>query len=328
MHAVARWFNAAMARLTRPSAPPRTGSGRFAVATIAVTAGAVGLVGGGAVALALDDEGDDGARSGAPPTTTTERAAPRRTTATSAAEAPAPAPPASNAAASSAGRQDLAGRTVVLDPGHNGRNGAHPATIDRPVGIGNGRKACNTTGTQSRSGLTESRFNWLVTQHVRRALEARGAAVELTRDDDRGVGPCIDRRARIANRAGADAAVSIHADGAPSGRRGFHVILPGRVPQVAGHDAIVVSSGRLGRRVRNAFRTGSGLPYSDYLGREGLDVRTDLGGLNLLTVPGVMIETGNMQNATDAGRMADGAWRRRAGRAIATGIGRFLLDGR
>ena len=50
---------------------------------------------------------------------------------------------------------------------------------------------------------------------ARRVLRNRGATVVLTRDDNHSVGPCIDERARIANRAGADAKVSIHADGGP-----------------------------------------------------------------------------------------------------------------
>jgi N-acetylmuramoyl-L-alanine amidase len=66
------------------------------------------------------------------------------------------------------------------------------------------------------------------------------------------------------------------------------------------------------------------MPYATYLGRAGLDVRTDLGGLNLLRVPGVMIETGNMRNATDARRMSSAAWRARAARALADGVTRFL----
>ena len=273
------------------------------------------------------------AATGALPPSTTEPAAdalPPSATETPADAVPAaatttvPSPPATTAEAPSAA--PATGAVVVLDPGHNGANGRNPGRIGRLVRVGNGSKRCNTTGTESVRGLTESRFNWLLTAQVRRALERQGATVFLTRHDDRGVGPCVDRRARIANRHRADAAVSIHADGGPSGGRGFHVILPGPVPQVRGHAAILAPSRRLGLAVRSAFRRGAGMPYATYIARAGLDRRTDLGGLNLLTVPGVMIETGNMRNATDAARMSDPAWRRRAGRAIARGILRFLAN--
>jgi N-acetylmuramoyl-L-alanine amidase len=51
----------------------------------------------------------------------------------------------------------LAGQTVLLDPGHNGANATHPKRINRQVDIGQGmRKACDTTGTATRSGYAES----------------------------------------------------------------------------------------------------------------------------------------------------------------------------
>lgn len=218
----------------------------------------------------------------------------------------------------------LAGRTVVVDPGHNGANAANPSAVNRQVRIGNGSKACDTTGTASVLGQSEHAYTWSVARQVRLALEDAGARVILTRRDDRGVGPCITRRMPRANAANADLAVSIHGDGGPSGGRGFHVILPGKVPSIARHDRIVAPSARLGRAVRAAFRSGTGMPYSTYLGSRGLDVRTDLGGLNLIRVPGVMIETGNMRNATDARLMAEPSWRRRAGAAIAAGITTWL----
>ena len=42
------------------------------------------------------------------------------------------------------------------------------------------------------------------------------------------------------------------------------------------------------------------MPVSNYDGVDGLQPRNDLAGLNLTTVPKVLIECGNMQNATDA----------------------------
>ena len=44
----------------------------------------------------------------------------------------------------------------------------------------------------------------------------------------------------------------------------------------------------------------TGMPVSTYDGADGLQPRNDLAGLNLTTVPKVLIETGNMRNATDA----------------------------
>ena len=110
----------------------------------------------------------------------------------------------------------LSGRVIVLDPGHNGGNFRASRTINRLVPIGQGvRKACDTTGTATAGGYTEAAYNWDVAKRTLRILENRGARVVLTRKDNHSVGPCIDERARIANRAHADLRVSIHADGGP-----------------------------------------------------------------------------------------------------------------
>jgi N-acetylmuramoyl-L-alanine amidase len=53
-------------------------------------------------------------------------------------------------------------------------------------------------------------------------------------------------------------------------------------------------------------------------------VRTDLGGLNLSTVPKVFIECANMRNAADAARVTSPAFRQRAAVGIAAGITAFL----
>ena len=76
--------------------------------------------------------------------------------------------------------------------------------------------------------------------------------------------------------------------------------------------------------MRRAFTVITGEPYSTYVGRDGLDVRTDLGGLNLSTVPKVLIETANMRNATDAKRIESAAYRQREALALARGLESFL----
>jgi N-acetylmuramoyl-L-alanine amidase len=222
---------------------------------------------------------------------------------------------------SAPGAGGLSGRTIAIDPGHNGRNYAHPEVINRKVNVVTGTKACNTTGTQSRDGYAEHAFTWDLANRLAAVLRAEGATVVLTRDSDTGVGPCITERAAIGNRAHADLALSLHADGGPTTGRGFHVIMPGSVGPNA---AIVAPSARLGRILRDAFRAGTGEPVADYIARNGLTTRTDLGGLNLSTVPAVFLECGNMRNAADARSLADPGWRQDAATAIATGLTTYL----
>jgi N-acetylmuramoyl-L-alanine amidase len=231
-------------------------------------------------------------------------------------------PPQGDGTVSAAG-PPLTGETVVLDPGHNGGNGAHPDRINRHVPIGGGQtKACDTTGTATASGYAESRYNLAVAHAAARILRRQGATVILTRESNGGVGPCISRRARIGNRAGADAAVSIHADGGPAGGRGFHVIHPTRIPGLT--DDIFSPSRRLARALRSAYAARTGIPPATYLGGNGLVARSDLGGLRLSDVPKVFVETGNMRNAADAAIFQARRGRQRIARGIADGLSRFL----
>jgi N-acetylmuramoyl-L-alanine amidase len=226
-------------------------------------------------------------------------------------------------AAIAAGSKPLAGRTIVLDPGHNGGNGGAPGVINRQVAIGQGQsKACNTTGTATNAGYAEAAYTWDVALRARRVLRRRGATIVMTRNDNHSVGPCVDERARIANRAHADAAVSIHADGGPASGFGFHVIEPARIVGLT--DDIFGASHRLALDLRATFRRVTGEPYANYIAHNGLDRRSDLGGLRLADVPAVFIETGNMRNAGDAGRMIRASYRLRVARGIADGIQRFL----
>jgi N-acetylmuramoyl-L-alanine amidase len=211
---------------------------------------------------------------------------------------------------------------VVLDPGHNGANAAHPKRINRQVDIGQGmRKACDTTGTATDSGYAESAYNLAVARETARILRRNGAEVVLTRESNAGVGPCITRRARIGNQEEADAAVSIHADGGPAGGRGFHVIRPTRIEGLT--DDIYADSRRLGRVLRDAYEARTGLPRSTYLGT-GLVARGDLGGLRLSDVPKVFVETANMRNAADARKVESRKFRKRIARGIAEGVIDFL----
>lgn len=233
--------------------------------------------------------------------------------------------PSSAAPAAALGRVGapgaLAGKVVAIDPGHNGQNWAHTAQINAPVFIGNGTKACDTTGTATKDGYTESAYNLDVAQRLAQVLTAAGAHVVLTRSSDTGWGPCIDQRAAIGNQAHADVAISIHADGSLTGR-GFHVIHPALI---AGYtDAIVGPSTRLATDIRDAYGTGTGMPVSTYAGVDGLIQRSDLGGLNLSKVPKVLIETGNMDSATDAALLESTAYRARAAQALANGLAAFL----
>jgi N-acetylmuramoyl-L-alanine amidase len=95
-------------------------------------------------------------------------------------------------------RRPLPIRTVVLDPGHGGKD----------------------PGAVGPRGLTEKEVNLDIAKRLKRALEARGVRVILTRDRD--VFVSLEERTAIANINNADIFVSIHANASPHrGARGI-----------------------------------------------------------------------------------------------------------
>ncbi|MBE1588149.1 N-acetylmuramoyl-L-alanine amidase [Nonomuraea angiospora] len=271
----------------------------------------------GLIASACGGTGTGGAASGqAAPATSVEQTAAEQTPAR---QSPTGQSPAKQ---SPPDAKPLEGKVVVIDPGHNGGNYRDPKAINRQVNVLTKWKACDTTGTETNNGYTEAAFSFDVSKRLVKLLEARGATVKLTRTSNDGVGPCITERAAIGNKAHADAAISIHGDGAAPANHGFHVIMPKKINGPV--DKVVGASSRLGIDVRNAFAKGTGLPYSTYIGRNALDYRNDLGGLNLSTVPKILIECGNMRNAAEAAKFQDPNFRQKIALALANGLQHYL----
>ncbi|MGV9384751.1 N-acetylmuramoyl-L-alanine amidase [Nonomuraea sp. NPDC003707] len=271
----------------------------------------------GLIASACGGTGTGGAAAGqAAPATSAEQTAAEQTPSE---QTPSEQTPAKQ---SPPDAKPLEGKVVVIDPGHNGGNYRDPAAVNRKVNVLTKWKPCDTTGTQTNSGYTEAAFSFDVSKRLVKILESRGATVKLTRTSNDGVGPCITQRAAIGNKARADAAISIHGDGAAPANHGFHVIMPKKINGPV--DKVVGASSRLGIDVRNAFAKGTGLPYSTYIGRNALDYRNDLGGLNLSTVPKIFIECGNMRNAAEAARFQDPGFRQKIALALANGLQHYL----
>lgn len=225
-------------------------------------------------------------------------------------------------------RKPLAGKVIVLDPGHQLGNSRFPGEIGTPVDAGGFEKPCNTTGTSTDGGYPEATFVWEVALRVRRMLERDGARVLLTRDtnSEDEWGPCVDDRGRAGNPGGpgptADVKLSIHADGSyDDGAHGFHVIAPGRVDGYT--DDIGAESLDLAVTLRDRLVAG-GFVVSTYTAEDGLDVRTDLGTLNLADIPTAMVELGNMRDPAEAEVMTSEQGQRQYARALARGLVTYL----
>jgi N-acetylmuramoyl-L-alanine amidase len=224
----------------------------------------------------------------------------------------APAPPSATAAPGS-----IAGMIVFLDPGHNGAN---DASISRQVPTGRGgTKDCQASGTTTNDGYAEHTFTWDTTLRLRAALNALGARTAMSRGDDSTIGPCVDARAAMANALHPNAIVSIHADGGPSGGRGFHVNYS--APPL--NQAQAGPAVQFARVMRDQMQA-SGIPPASYIGQDGLYGRSDLAGLNLAQYPSVLVECGNMKNPVDSGLMESPEGRQKYADAVARGVAAFL----
>ncbi|WP_052337002.1 N-acetylmuramoyl-L-alanine amidase [Nocardioides alkalitolerans] len=216
----------------------------------------------------------------------------------------------------------LAGRVVVVDPGHQLGNGRQSRLVNQLVDAGGGlRKPCNSTGTASDDGLPEATVNFAVAQRLVARLEQLGATVELTRTTNSAEesGPCVDARGR-AGRPGADLLVSLHADGAAASDRGFHVIAPGPLTGdgPSRTDVLLPEAAALASTLRDELLA-AGFPTAPYV-EGGLDERSDLGTLNLSQVPAAMVEMGNLRNADDAALLGSEEGQQAYADAIASGV--------
>ncbi len=220
------------------------------------------------------------------------------------------------AAGALGGRAAQAARPiVVIDPGHDAK--ANPAT--EPIGPGSQtRKIKDGGGTRGVvTGISEATLTLAVSKRLKLLLENAGVRVIMTRTTTAGVSMGNVARAKIANDAGADLFLRIHADGSSSSStHGTHTLIPAR--RRGWTDDIYAPSKRAGSLVQEALvaRLGS----QD----RGLDERSDITGFNWADVPAILVEMGFMTNPTEDRLLATPAYRAKAARGMCEGVLEFL----
>ena len=229
-----------------------------------------------------------------------------------------PTMPTAPATSAIPANKPLAGKVIVIDPGHG--KGKQLSNLV-PNGRG-GRKICNTSGTATISGYPEYKFTWQVAQYLRDKLQEKGASVIFTRDNDRNTEVCVDRRGKIANENGAAALISIHGNGSESSApHGFFVMVSNPPLNAAQGEP----SQRLARAIATGLK-GVGLIPSTVLGENPIP-RSDLATLNFAQVPAVMAELGEMRNPEDAQRMSSPKGQQQYAAGLAQGILSYFSAG-
>ncbi len=178
----------------------------------------------------------------------------------------------------------LAGRLVALDPGHGG-----------------------SASGAAYGGVLEKDVNLAVTLRVKGLLEAKGCRVVLTRDRDRDVG--LYERCRIANAAGAEVFVSVHANAAP-GNSDFQGTYTYYYPGSA-------SGAALARHIQSRTAASAGSVDRGILSENFVVVRET-------KMPAALVETGFMTCREELEKLTDPAYQDRLAWGIAAGIEDYL----
>jgi len=180
----------------------------------------------------------------------------------------------------------LAGRTIVVDPGHGGHDPG--------------------AGEAGFSPVPEKVIVLEIARIVAQELKARGAHVIMTRNSDRFV-ELLDRAA-IAERNRADLLVSIHADSHRDSRINGPTIYVAR--------AASAQSKRVANRVQAAFRDAG-------IAVRGVR-QADFKVLAAHSRPAILVESGYLTNGHEARNLNSNWYRRKIAACIVDGITRAL----
>jgi N-acetylmuramoyl-L-alanine amidase len=184
----------------------------------------------------------------------------------------------------------LAGKVVVIDPGHGGSESGH-------IGF----------------GLTEAGVTLDIATRVEGRLAATGVTAVLTRGQ--ATGPDDASRAQLALDVGAELVLSLHCDGHDD-------------PQAAGVATFYWGDDRVGARSAVGARLAQ-LVQSEVVARTGLtDLRTHACTFDIVRftrMPAVQVEIGYLTNPWDARRLADPAFRDCVAEALVIAVQRLYL---
>jgi N-acetylmuramoyl-L-alanine amidase len=186
----------------------------------------------------------------------------------------------------------LAGKIIVLDPGHGGHDSG-------------------ATGF----GLKEKDIALDIAKRLATLLTNAGASVTLTRTDDRYIE--LPDRPAVANRLGADAFVSIHLNSTGSARN----VWSGTETYYHFQDPICRE---FAKQVETALVTANGLPNRGARSDSTVSKRIGFSVLRNAQVPAILVENGFINNANDSAKFRNPDFRQRCAEGIMAGMRAFF----
>lgn len=237
---------------------------------------------------------------------------------------------AASADAASTGQTAAAGRTgenaaeyaaesrglIVIDPGHQ----QYGNSDQEPVGPGASETKMKVSGGTSgiASGVPEYQLNLDIGLQLRDELEARGYTVIMVRETNE-VDISNSERAAVANEAGADALVRIHANGSDNhGATGAMTIC--QTPGNIYNGELYEESRRLADCILNAYTEKTGIDY------EYVWETDSMSGINWAQVPVTIVEMGYMTNSEEDMKMQDPQFQEKMTDGIADGIDAYMAE--